>query len=200
MFLSSEYICTDEAKSGVLIWKTPIIMEAVVTDRELLELPNIFSRVEDDGIDSIQLLEHHENQRDDESLHGAAWGHQVSQRPIVVLRFLNRVLHLSQFVLHLVFWTSEPLQGLLSDILPKKYMSVFRTWLTVTQMIGRASVYSAQSRLMPLALRLYELSPSEPHSLNFGRLFPSMSWVLWNKTMNRKNENNGFERKRSSEK
>ena len=47
-------------------------MEAVVTDRELLELPNIFSRVDDDGIDSIQLLEHHENQRDDESLHGAA--------------------------------------------------------------------------------------------------------------------------------
>jgi hypothetical protein len=47
-------------------------MEAVVTDRELLELPNIFSRVEDDGIDSTQLLERHETQRDDESLHGAA--------------------------------------------------------------------------------------------------------------------------------
>jgi len=43
-----------------------------VENRELLELSNIFSRVEDDGIDSTQLLELHEVQLDDESLHGAA--------------------------------------------------------------------------------------------------------------------------------
>ena len=78
--------------------------------------------------------------------------------------------------------------------------NIFRTWLTVTQTTGRASVFSARSRHMPLVLRLYELSPSEPHSLNFGRLFPSMSWVLWSETLNTKNENSGFERKRSSEK
>lgn len=134
--LTSEYICIDEATPVILTWTTPIVIEAVVADRELLVLWNIFSRVEDYGID-------------DESLHGAAWGHQVSQRPLFLLRLLNRVLHLTQFVLHVVFSTSEPLQGLLSDILPTKYMSVFRIWLTITQTICRASVYSAQSRQMP---------------------------------------------------
>lgn len=90
-----------------------------------------FSRVEDDSIDSTQLLERHETQRDDESLHGAAWGHQVSQRSLVPLRFVNRVLHLSQFVLHVIASPSEPLQGLLSDFIPAKYISICRMWLTV---------------------------------------------------------------------
>jgi len=40
--LSSEYICIDEATPVVLTWTTPIIIEAVVADRELLELSNIF--------------------------------------------------------------------------------------------------------------------------------------------------------------